>query len=95
MPGKKPWNVDTTHSLEAFGEFARKKAGASVVLIVRDKDYALAGAPGIKAEDLRAAIEFVLPSAVELAEARAQEQREAETRRRAAKISAKCAELGR
>ena len=84
---KKPWDVTSTHSLEAFAEFVCKKAEASVVVIVRGGDYAFSPAPGVTPADARAAVEFVLPDAVELAEARLREAREAATRKRAAEIA--------
>lgn len=87
MANRKPWDVTSTDSLEAFAEFARKKADASVVLIVRGEDYAFAPAQGVLPAAAREAVEFVLPGAVELAEMRAKEEREAATRKRAAAIA--------
>lgn len=86
MSDRKPWNLDSTHSLEGFAEFVRKRSDAAVVLIVRGRDFAMAAAPGICGADARTAVEFVLPSAVEVAGAKEKERREAATRRRAQQI---------
>jgi hypothetical protein len=83
---KKPWDVTSTSSLEAFAEFVRRKSDASVVLIVRGADYAFAPASGVSPAAAKEAVEFVLPGAVEVAELRLKEEREAATRKRARQI---------
>lgn len=83
---KKPWDLTSTHSLEGFAEFVRDRADATVVVIVRGKDYAMAAAQGMTPTQAKEAVEFVLPDAVELGEVRAREKREAATRKRARQI---------
>jgi hypothetical protein len=80
------WDLESTHSLEAFAEWARKQADAATVIIVRGQDYAFAAAPGIRPGDAIESVQSVLPGAQELAEYRLRVMHDKELRRRAERI---------
>jgi hypothetical protein len=87
MSGKRPWDLTSTHSLEAAAEWLRKQADATCVLVVRGKDYAWAVAGDVKADDAYDACRFVLPDALDDLRERRQREKEAATRKRAAEIA--------
>lgn len=89
---RKPWDLTSTHALDAAAEWVRQRADATVVMVVRGGDYAFAVAPGVTGADARVAVEQVLPDAAWLAENRRREKQEAATRKRAAEISGKIAQ---
>jgi hypothetical protein len=83
----KPWDLTSTHALEAAAEWLRKRADATVVLVVRGKDYAFAVAPGVHPDDAYDAAHFVLPGALDLARILHQKAQEAAKAKRAAEIA--------
>jgi hypothetical protein len=87
MSAGKKWDLTSTRSLEAAAEWLRKQADASVVFVVRGKDYAFAIAPDVTPEQAYDAAQFALPDALDLAKGNCQRAKEAETRKRAAKIA--------
>lgn len=81
------WDLTSTHSLESYAEWTRANAAATVVMIVRGGDYALAVVPGIRPQDAQEAVEFVLGDAVRLMGERLKAKQEAAMRKRAAEIT--------
>jgi hypothetical protein len=89
----KPWDLTSTHALEGAAEWIRKRADASVVLVVRGGDYAFAVAPDVAPEAAYDAAQFVLPDALDGLRERRQREQEEATRKRAAAIATKTAAL--
>ena len=51
MSQKKPWDLTSTHALEAAAEWIRKRAGALAVVIVRVDDAVLSVDPQMTPRD--------------------------------------------
>lgn len=49
---KAKWDLTSTHSLEAYGEYVRKAADALIVVIIRPEDAVLAVDPLIDVMDV-------------------------------------------
>lgn len=88
MSGKgKPWDLTSTQALEGAAEWIRKRADASVVLVVRGGDYAFAVDPKVKPDEAYDAAQEVLRDALNGLKVRRKAEEEAATRRRAAEIA--------
>ena len=61
MAEKKKWDLTSTHSLQGAALWVRKRAGAQVVLVVRDGDWAVDADPSLLPQEVCAAVRDVLP----------------------------------
>jgi hypothetical protein len=86
MSKDKGWDLTSLHSLEGAAEWIRKNAGAEFVLVVRQKDVAIALHPEITPSDALLMVEVAMPEAM----ARLQEIRlEAKARAKVKKLNPK------
>ena len=84
---RKPWDLTSTHALEGAAEWVRKRADATLVLIVRGKDYVFVAAPEVTPEQAYDAALFTLPDALDGLRVERKKREEAATRKRAAEIA--------
>ena len=87
MPGKKPWDLTLTHSLEGAAEWIRKRSDALAVIVVRSRDYAFAVAPDLRPDEGYDAVLATLPGALDELRDRRQREKDAAVRKRAAEIA--------
>jgi len=61
MGEKKQWDLTSNHSLQGAAGWVRKRAGALMVLVIREDDWAVDADPALLPQQVVAAVRDVLP----------------------------------